>query len=133
MSISFTTTSTARSLGLGAKKLFVVGDGPTTQLFELVGAVGIVVERRVQAARAVQYLTAHKENIGGIVVAAAVAGRHPEFIERLRVLDVPVLQLPAAATNPGASAEAQPPSQTQLLEQLMERALGMKLERKLSA
>jgi len=104
------------------KSLLVVGDVQTVAFFRLVGATGFVVSEdgSHHLQPVLQYLRENAKSIGGIVVSPACADQLIERIDRMKVIEVPVIRLP----DPSGL------SQIGFLEALMEKAVGMKMEKK---
>jgi vacuolar-type H+-ATPase subunit F/Vma7 len=107
------------------KKLLIIADEQTVQLFRLVGAVGFTVQNHDlehlphQLQPAITYVRSHASEIGGVLVAAPLASTLIERLDRIKTLEVPVIRLP----------DENGQSQIGFLEALMEKAIGMKLER----
>lgn len=101
------------------KHILVLGDIQTVQFFSLVGAWGCVVEKDDAGSLAVALdrIRSQEKEIGAVVVTASLAGTVLDRIERMQGITLPVIQLP----------DAQNPSQLQALENIMEKAIGMKL------
>jgi len=108
------------------KQLLVVGDLQTVQFFKLIGAVGFEVQTSdpSQLKAAVAYIRQEAPGIGGILVTPSVADDLQERLDRIKHLSVPLIRLP--------DSQADSQSQVTFLENLMEQAIGMKLERKVS-
>jgi vacuolar-type H+-ATPase subunit F/Vma7 len=109
------------------QKLVVIANRQTTMFFTLVGAVGFEIDQDEitsefsveQALRpAINFIRNNVRTIGAILVASEYADTLVERIERMRGVEIPIVQLP---DKTGAS-------QADRLESIMEKAVGMKLD-----
>lgn len=104
------------------KQLLVIGDVQTVQFFTLIGAIGFVLnaDSSHHLQPVLQHIRDNAKKIGGILVSTDIVDELIERIDRMKTVEIPILRLP---NKNGAS-------QIGFLEALMEKAVGMKMEKK---
>jgi vacuolar-type H+-ATPase subunit F/Vma7 len=103
------------------QSLVVIGHTITAQYFRLLGAVGLVVESESDLDLAWRYVVEHEKEIGGIALEGDLLQNPSKKIQKIKQLGIPLVALPV---------EGSATKSTTGLEELMVKALGMKLPQK---
>ena len=102
------------------KTLFVIGDKPTVMFFKLLGAQGTIIESHLDLTTALEAINQHLDTIGALLLTETLTATPSKTLDKINRLGIPVISLP----NNQSST-----SNSQKLEALLEKAIGMKLNK----